>query len=382
MERRSAHHVSPDPAGRPVAGVPARSRQVRPAFSFVEILFAIMILGIGFIMVAAMLPPAIVQTQETVDQTAASQVAKNAVEVLEQVATNKTMPSTTSIYSAFRATAAPVWPFGDFTKITSQYLNDPDAKWYAWQSIKGKMIYASDPRYAFTTMYSREFRADSNNQASPPSYAQVYVLVTRARNRETYSIADVSGLFPNLRIREVDIELTEGTPPGGTPAPDIIEFFVANNGPFNAAKINTPLAVAEGTFVIVSEDRQAVDYRYSPTSSTTRSAEGMANGRVYRVGARRPDLGPNKWELMPGFDMPSGIGCGGPGADLVMGTADDNQNIPVVRKANASQNARARALIMGRGSINPSDQRNTATSPSYEGPAQDVALFSTFVPVK
>jgi len=347
-----------------------RRDYVRSGFSFVEILFAIMILGIGFIMVAAMLPPAVIQTQETVDQTVASQVAKNAAEILEQVANNQTMPSTTSIYSVFQPSAAPIWVFGDVSKY-----KDADAARYAWQSIKGKMIYGSDPRYAFTTMYSREFRADSNNQASPPSYAQVYVLVLRARNRDEYSLADVSGEFPNLRPREVDIELTEGTV-NGVAAPDIIEFFVASNGPFNAAKINTPLAVAEGTFVIISEDRQAVNYKRSATSTSTLSASGMANGRIYRVGNRRPDLGANKWELMPGFDMPSGPGCGGPGPDLIMGTADDNQNIPVVRKSDPSQNFRARALIMGRGSTDPSDAR------AYEGLSQDVGLFSTFVPVK
>src|SRR6478752_1573982 len=44
-----------------------RHSTFRRAFSFAEILFAVMILGIGFIMVAAMFPVAIRQTQSTVE---------------------------------------------------------------------------------------------------------------------------------------------------------------------------------------------------------------------------------------------------------------------------------------------------------------------------
>src|SRR5882672_5687873 len=45
------------------------SPSARPAFSFTEILFAIMILGIGFIMVAAMFPVALSQTESSSQET-------------------------------------------------------------------------------------------------------------------------------------------------------------------------------------------------------------------------------------------------------------------------------------------------------------------------
>ena len=57
-------------AVRPVGW--SRSRR---AFSFVEILFAIMILGIGFIMIAAIFPVAINETALSGEETVASTIA-------------------------------------------------------------------------------------------------------------------------------------------------------------------------------------------------------------------------------------------------------------------------------------------------------------------
>jgi hypothetical protein len=60
----------------------ARSR----AFSFAEVMFAVIILGIGFIMVAAIFPVAIQQTKLTADETTAAAVARSAASALEQLA--------------------------------------------------------------------------------------------------------------------------------------------------------------------------------------------------------------------------------------------------------------------------------------------------------
>src|SRR5947209_11960518 len=59
---------------------PSRSRR---AISFAEILFAVMILGIGFIMVAAMFPVAIKQTQLTGQETNAATLATDAADMIE-----------------------------------------------------------------------------------------------------------------------------------------------------------------------------------------------------------------------------------------------------------------------------------------------------------
>src|SRR4051812_45135556 len=57
----------------------------RGGFSFVEVLFAVMILGIGFILIAGVFPVAIAQTQSNGDETVGAAAARNAVRYLESV---------------------------------------------------------------------------------------------------------------------------------------------------------------------------------------------------------------------------------------------------------------------------------------------------------
>jgi hypothetical protein len=54
-------------------------------FSFTEILFAIMILGIGFIMVAAMFPVAIQQTETSRQETVGAAIARGGVDYVQQI---------------------------------------------------------------------------------------------------------------------------------------------------------------------------------------------------------------------------------------------------------------------------------------------------------
>ena len=63
-----------------------RVSSARRGFSFTEILFAIMILGIGFIMVAAMFPVAIKQTENSQQETIGAAVARGAVDYVQQFA--------------------------------------------------------------------------------------------------------------------------------------------------------------------------------------------------------------------------------------------------------------------------------------------------------
>src|SRR5215218_4301657 len=75
-----------------------KSRLANPAtaarrgFSFTEVLFAVMILGIGFIMVAAMFPVAIQQTRTTAEEGNAAAVARGAVKLIEENLTGVDLP--------------------------------------------------------------------------------------------------------------------------------------------------------------------------------------------------------------------------------------------------------------------------------------------------
>jgi type II secretory pathway pseudopilin PulG len=346
---------------------PGRRRgPFRRAFTFVEILFAVMLLGIGFILVAAALPVAIVQSQETLDQTIATQVAKGASEYIEAMASPNTLRETANgipNWNMFTLGSAPWYAIGDTSKLGYGH----EYATLAWEKVRGHMIHSTDPRYAWVAAYTREIKSVLRKD-SP--YVEATIWVTRSRIRDRYTQADLDGARPNLRLREVLVFLQEGTK-NGVPGPDIAEFYPAYSGDY--ANVDVTKAVAEGTFLLISDDQQEVKIKVSPTSGRLENSRGMCNGRVYRVGSRRLDLGPNKWELMPGWDMPSGPGCGGAGPDGILNTADDNQNIPVNGTPGSRSSNAGLALIMGRQSTDASD------ASSFDGPAQDVMVFQTYV---
>jgi len=68
-------------------------------FSFTEILFAVMILGIGFIMVAAMFPVALQQTENSTSDTTAASIARQGVNFVNQIA-QTTFVSTAQVKTA------------------------------------------------------------------------------------------------------------------------------------------------------------------------------------------------------------------------------------------------------------------------------------------
>src|SRR5687768_608030 len=51
-------------------------------YSFPEVLFAVAVLGIGFIMIAAIFPVALLQTQSTLEETVGTAVTRNGVSYL------------------------------------------------------------------------------------------------------------------------------------------------------------------------------------------------------------------------------------------------------------------------------------------------------------
>src|SRR5437588_204335 len=146
-------------------------RALRRGFTFTEVMFAVILLGIGFIMLAGMFPVAIQQTQNSVDDTTAAAVAQAAVRTLQQACQ----------IEDFRVRAQT-----DQLSITPALLNNDmtihDGFNYNWVWIKtrGNAIYSQDPRFAWVALYQQ--RADHLQ-----SYVQVQLIIVKARNYASFS---------------------------------------------------------------------------------------------------------------------------------------------------------------------------------------------------
>jgi len=152
--------------------VSAARAGARRGYSFPEVMFAVVVLGIGFIMLAAIFPVALQQSKLTLDETRASAIARQAVNYLQQLAYDptplpadgppwldpRTMAGAYANRAVFPATggvAGPVnlWP-GDVHPIINP-LRSPAGD-IAWDSVRNNMIVKDDPRFAWVAFYRRD----------------------------------------------------------------------------------------------------------------------------------------------------------------------------------------------------------------------------------
>src|SRR3954452_13974099 len=66
----------------------SHSRRRRNGVTFTEVMFAVVLLGIGFIMVAAIFPVAIRQSQSNLEETAGMAAAKRGAAMMQQMGTS------------------------------------------------------------------------------------------------------------------------------------------------------------------------------------------------------------------------------------------------------------------------------------------------------
>ena len=208
-------------------------------------MFAVVILGIGAIMVAAILPVAISQTQQAVDQTIAATVAQNARAHL----------STTLRADNVPIELAAVQPIASLPFVGA--------------AVRGNQIHSADPRYAWTALCRRE-----NNL----KFTEVFIWVVRLHNRERYTSADFSGAPGSLQPRSLLVRLENR----------IAEADQVRFSSVAGATDPSLQAIAPGCFVVVATDPN----------------EGRAVGRRYRVG-EAIDRPSGLWALMPGADLQS-----------------------------------------------------------------------------
>jgi len=371
-------------------------RVTRPGFSFAEVMFAVVVLGIGFIMVAAIFPVAIQQSKLTVDESTAAGIATTAASFMGQVATEATMPPTDLLNE-------PAPPEDDIGAVTygSETLQPGESKTYPgkvvsfhdpritntptpasplpgahylyrstmWNAVRGNLISSSDPRFAWVPLYRRDrtYRNDTTGALStddaaitriPAPAAQLILIPVQVQNRTSYGTVDVyqstNPAVVNLQPRPLLANIPETV--SGSSTPGTIEFKDVGAGAMPGA-LGT---LSDGAYVVVSND------------NLSGQLSGQLNGRIYRLLARRTDLDPNGrvWDLAPGADFRP---------ETIATDPDLDPNTPPV-PVTVSQLTDATVLVIGRNFAE--GVAMPTSSAEYDGAAQDVAAYATFVKVK
>lgn len=441
----------------------------RRGFSFVELLFAIGVLGIGFIMLAAIFPVGLQQAKLTIDETTAAANARGMAARMEYLAATvnqyntgvgQTLPlmPVTFLHAATGASQGAryngtVRTFNDPRPIAHLPLgfgnnpaigpgvdniyNTPDDfvitvpdqqlfRLNSWRAVAHEIIQPGDNRLATTFLFKRDAVAveDPTNAGNfiygPAPTAQIFAINAQVTNQSAYANGDVAytpgpanAITPrnpiyNLEPRPVAVQIVKdqegnyvasfrsvttltgggiynrGGYPTGTHSAGLNWDAVLN------AAVN---AVTEGAFIIISDDRVT-----APAASV-----GRTNGRIFKIGQRREDLDANgfTFNLVPGYEFsPDGGGDGSfftgatspqPGSfrdDLFAIGVDKGSTIwsglpnPMTVAASSAVTLAgdgAVAFVLGRGFTDSSGVTPIAAT-GYTGLAQDVSVYTTFVP--
>jgi hypothetical protein len=392
--------------------VPASSsRTARRGFSFTEILFAVMILGIGFIMVAAMFPVALQQTENSTSDTTAASIAREGVSFVNQV-------SQMQFISANQPAGAPNQLFGVLTptmRYTAngrniyklwQESNNPDNIFLSnfpmlgvpgsgsplpsSQVIPGD-VWALD--FSFTQTNSPLPDDQVSAVSGPPitgspfllrdivwkSAAQNMIQTGNSRfawvafyKRDMYESVNVAGtssvsfapyaqvIVVALQSRNTDsFAYTDLTPSTGSLEPSLLTGAMLIPP---SSSTSSPTASVIGGIQLPGTQGGTSDRSASgafviiagDSLPTNNFYHGQLNGHVFRLGNRFNDGTNNSWEFVPGFTL----------------SASDIQTIT---NMGGSGSVSFNVYILGMG-------RDLNDATKFAGPAMDVAVYSSFIP--
>lgn len=294
------------------------------AFTLVEVMFAVITLGIGLIMVAAIFPVAIQQRKLVGEETSAAASGAAAMQVMGDLGRQGGMlalPATDTVQP-----------------LPANH----------WNAVRGNLILPSDPRMAWVPLYRRP---NTSTGVSPT--AQVFVIGVQIRNTSVFeeardTVAQGGAPYANLYPRQGRVTIDK-----------IDDVYYADFAPMAAD--DNYAAVAEGMFIVISDD------------GLSGGNAGRMNGRIYRVGNRREDLGADVYELSPGWEFKPDPGADGVLDEANGGPAGSNSSDDIV---NLGTGGGATCWFMGRGFADPV---NPGDPPLFSGPAMDVAIYTGFI---
>jgi type II secretory pathway pseudopilin PulG len=307
----------------------------RAGYSFTEVMFAVVILGIGFIMIAAIFPAAIHQGKTTAEETSAATMSRAAAQYMSVLAEYSLAPPHMPAFPAD----------GPRGKVRS--LHNPQNAGtlplplgaQLWDAARGNLISPNDSRLGWVGFYKRD----------PGAPVQLIIVTCEVRNRPVYSPGTVppgidtppDPAFANLQGRPIRIAVDRAFDPPHAVITEDPALVGGNN------------AAIEGAYVIIASDNVA-----APNA-------GIFNGHIFRLGA---DLGGGIFEFAGGNDYvadsgPNGLNDNGGGDDINLPAPTDNP-------------AFAEAFIVGRAYIGGAG--TTASPALFEGIAQDISVYTRF----
>ena len=148
----------------------------RRGFSFTEVLFAVMVMGIGFIMIAAMFPVTIRQQQTTLEETVGASTANMALAYLQSSDAIKNLNQLGNRW--------------EVCEVFSAGENRDSRNMDVWETISGNFVLPENPRVAWVPLFRRP--------GNESNVAQVYMFVVHNRNRPSFETVrgPIDGVSP------------------------------------------------------------------------------------------------------------------------------------------------------------------------------------------
>jgi type II secretory pathway pseudopilin PulG len=351
-------------SGFPLA---TRNSQLATAFTFIEVLFAVILLGIGFIMIAGVFPVAIQQTGIVTSETQATAITRDAIRKIQEVADAQIVgypPSTsTTSFSLFQPTGTPTAP-------TVQAFS-PNIM----QALGSDCFYSADRRFGWAGFYRRD------STTSP--YAQVFIVALQNPNFPNYTSQYLPGETTAIPAGSIPPAVAPPIPPNlynyAGEAPATYTPSVAPAQPTNgvAAAISAQFYYnSDGTTTIVLAYNQsstpvqlpnAASGAFALVANNVAPANNNMIGRFFRLGNAAP--------LPPGF-TPTGtdiydtyVAQSGWDITPADGYAPSTSTPPTPAFT-------ANVFIVGRA---PTLSSGTEFTGPFTGPNQDIGVASAFI---
>jgi len=350
------------------------TRNFPSAFTFIEVLFAVILLGIGFIMIAAVFPVAIQQTAAVSSETQASAIARDAIKKIQALADAGVTPSATfgQTNSLFQPTLVKRTA-GAIVPVVCGFS-------YAMtQALGSDVFFSADHRYGWVGFYRR----DSFN--SP--YAEVYIVALQNPNFPSYTtnvspgsggsaMTPVPPVLPTVAppIPGIGYNFYNVAVPTGANALVPTYSVNASSQAYNGTATFTSPLIAGAGFVTFSADGNGgwlITFASPPSNAVpgayvliaddgtqTVGVSPLLNGRILRLGQDQP-ASPGTYALQPGYDV----------------TATELSQLKTV---NGNTTGDIDVFVIGRA---PTPDGNGGYTGPFTGPNQDIGAASAMIRV-